>query len=100
MTHEYENIPDAFEDLATGKIEAVVGDRNTLSYVRREFAARRPRVHINIPAFRLREAFLAIPVHEGHKDYKQINDAMLQFTMSEQWLELLQKWTGNTTSRL
>jgi len=100
MTHEYENIPDAFEDLAAGKIEAVVGDRNTLSYVRREFAGRRPPVRVNIPAFRLREAFLAIPVREGHKDYKQINEAMLQFTMSEDWLELLQKWTGDTTSKL
>lgn len=100
MTHEYENIPDAFEDLAAGKIEAVVGDRNTLSYVRREFAGRKPPVRINIPAFRLREAFLAIPIHEGHKDYKQINEAMLQFTMSEDWLELLRRWTGDSTVRL
>lgn len=100
MTHEYENIPEAFEDLAAGKIEAVMGDRNTLSYVARDFAARRPPVHINIPSFRLREAFLAIPVREGHKDYKQINEAMLQFTMSNEWLELLQHWTGNSTPRL
>ena len=28
MTHEYESIPEAFDDLAAGKIEAVVGDRN------------------------------------------------------------------------
>lgn len=100
MTHEYENIPDAFEDLAAGKIEAVVGDRNTLSYVRREFAGRRPPAHINIPSFRLREAFLAIPVHEGHKDYKKINEAMLQFMTTGEWLELLRHWTGDSTSRL
>ena len=100
MTHEYENIPDAFEDLAAGKIEAVVGDRNTLAYVRHEFAARKPPVRINIPAFRLREAFLAIPIREGHEDYKQINQAMLQFTMSEEWLELLRHWTGDGSSRM
>lgn len=100
MTHEYENIPDAFQDLAAGKIEAVVGDRNTLSYVRHEFAGRRPPVHINIPAFRLREAFLAIPVHEGHKDYKKINEAMLQFMTTGEWVELLRQWTGDSTTRL
>jgi ABC-type amino acid transport substrate-binding protein len=100
MTHEYESIPQAFDDLAAGKIEAVVGDRNTLSYVRGEFARRRPPIHINIPSFRLREAFLAIPVREGHENYKQINEAMLQFTMSEEWRELLQQWIGDTSSRL
>lgn len=100
MTHEYENIPDAFEDLAAGKIEAVVGDRNTLSYVRREFARRRPPIHINIPAFHLREAFLAIPVQEGHKDYKKINEAMLQFMTTGEWVELLRQWTGDSTTRL
>ena len=99
MTHEYESIPEAFEDLHAGKIEAVVGDRNTLSYASREFARRKPPVHFNIPSFRLREAFLAIPVHENHKNYKQINEAMLQFIVSEQWLELVQKWTGNKESR-
>jgi ABC-type amino acid transport substrate-binding protein len=100
MTHEYESIPEAFNDLAAGKIEAVVGDHNTLSYARSEFARRRPPVHINIPSFRLREAFLAIPVREGHENYKQINEAMLQFTMSEAWIELLQQWIGDTTPRL
>jgi ABC-type amino acid transport substrate-binding protein len=99
-THEYESIPEAFDDLAAGKIEAVVGDRNTLSYVRREFAGRKPPIHINIPSFRIREAFLAIPVREGHESYKQINQAMLQFTMSEEWIELLQHWIGETPSRL
>jgi ABC-type amino acid transport substrate-binding protein len=95
-THEYESITEAYEDLATGKIEAVVGDRNTLSYESKEFARRKPPVHIDIPAFSLREAFLAIPVHEGHANYRQINEAMLQFTTSEEWLQLLQKWVGNT----
>ena len=98
MTHEYESIPEAFDDLAAGKIEAVVGDRNTLSYVRREFAKRRPPVHINIPSFRLREAFLAIPIREGHPHYKQINEAMLQFMTTGEWIELLQQWIGNTAS--
>jgi polar amino acid transport system substrate-binding protein len=98
MTHEYESIPEAFDDLAAGKIEAVVGDRNTLSYVRREFAKRRPPVHINIPSFRLREAFLAIPMREGHPHYKQINEAMLQFMTTGEWIELLQQWIGNTSS--
>jgi len=100
MTHEYESIPEAFDDLAAGKIEAVVGDHNTLSFARSEFARRKPPVHINIPSFRLREAFLAIPVREGHENYKQINEAMLQFTMSEEWIELLQQWIGDTTPRL
>jgi ABC-type amino acid transport substrate-binding protein len=100
MTHEYESIPEAFDDLAAGKIEAVVGDHNTLSFARSEFARRKPPVHINIPSFRLREAFLAIPVREGHEKYKQINEAMLQFTMSEEWIELLQQWIGDTTPRL
>lgn len=98
MTHEYESIDEAFEDLQAGKIEAVVGDRNTLSYVSREFAGRKPPVRFNIPSFRLREAFLAIPIHQGHKDYKQINEAMLQFIISEEWLELVQKWTGSRAS--
>lgn len=98
MTHEYESIDDAFEDLEAGKIEGVVGDRNTLSYVSREFARRKPPVRFNIPSFRLREAFLAIPIHQGHKDYKQINEAMLQFIISEEWLELVQKWTGSRAS--
>jgi ABC-type amino acid transport substrate-binding protein len=98
MTHEYESIPEAFNDLAAGKIEAVVGDRNTLSYVRGEFASQKPPIHINIPSFRLREAFLAIPIREGHPHYKQINEAMLQFMMTEEWLELLQRWIGDTTS--
>jgi ABC-type amino acid transport substrate-binding protein len=75
-----------------------VGDRNTLSYVRREFAKRRPPVHINIPSFRLREAFLAIPMREGHPHYKQINEAMLQFMTTGEWIELLQQWIGNTSS--
>jgi ABC-type amino acid transport substrate-binding protein len=65
-----------------------------------EASRRRPPVHINIPSFRLREAFLAIPVREGHENYKQINEAMLQFTMSEAWIELLQQWIGDTTPRL
>lgn len=99
MTHEYELMPDAFEDLAAGKIDAVVGDRYTLSYVSREFAKRRPPVRFDIPAFRLREAFLAIPVHQGRKDYKKINDAMLQFTTTEEWRELLQEWIGDTMVR-
>ena len=99
MTHEYESIPAAFEDLAAGKIEAVVGDRNTLSYVSREFARRRPPVHINIPSFSLRDAFLAIPVQNGHKDYKKINEAMLQFTMSEDWHELLLEWAAGSQPR-
>ncbi|MEI8293589.1 MAG: transporter substrate-binding domain-containing protein [bacterium] len=98
-THEYESIPAAFEDLAAGKIEAVVGDRNTLLYVSREFSRRRPPVHINIPSFSLRQAFLAIPVRDGHQDYKKINQAMLQFTMSEEWLDLLQRWTSGSIPR-
>ena len=98
MTHEYESIDEAFEDLQAGKIEAVVGDRNTLSYVSHEFASRKPPVRFDIPSFRLREAFLAIPIHQGHKDYKQINEAMLQFIISEEWLELVQKWTGSRAS--
>jgi ABC-type amino acid transport substrate-binding protein len=98
MTHEYESIPEAFDDLAAGKIEAVVGDRNTLSYVKREFARRKPPVHINIPSFRLREAFLAIPIREGHPNYKQINEAMLQFMMTGEWIELLQQWIGDTAT--
>lgn len=97
-THEYENISEAFEDLHTGKIEGVVGDRNTLSFVSREFARRRPPIHFNIPSFRLREAYLAIPVREGHRSYKQINEAMLEFIGSDEWLELVQKWTANTRS--
>ena len=97
-THEYESISEAFEDLHAGKIEGVVGDRNTLSYVSKEFARRKPPVHFNIPSFRLREAYLAIPIREGHKDYKQINEAMLQFINSDEWLELVQKWTSNTSS--
>ena len=97
-THEYESIDEAFEDLQAGKIEGVVGDRNTLSYVSKEFARRKPPVHFNIPFFRLREAYLAIPIREGHKDYKQINEAMLQFINSDEWLELVQKWTSNTNS--
>jgi ABC-type amino acid transport substrate-binding protein len=96
MTHEYESIPEAFEDLVAGKIEAVVGDRNTLSYVRREFAKQKPPVHINIPSFRLREVFLAIPIREGHPHYKQINEAMLQFLTTGEWIELLQEWIGET----
>ena len=97
-THEYESISEAFEDLHAGKIEGVVGDRNTLSYVSKEFARRKPPVHFNIPSFRLREAYLAIPIREGHKDYKQINEAMLQFINSDEWLELVQKWTSKTSS--
>lgn len=99
-THEYESISEAFEDLQAGKIEGVVGDRNTLSYVSKEFARRKPPVHFNIPFFRLRETYLAIPIREGHKDYKQINEAMLQYISSDEWLELVQKWTSNTGSAL
>jgi hypothetical protein len=100
VTHEYETISEAFEELATGKIEAVVGDRNTLIYVSREFARRKPPIHITVPSFRFRDAFLAIPIQEKHKDYERINQAMLQFTMSEEWLELLHKWTGNSRGQI
>lgn len=94
MTHEYESIDAALEDLQARKIEAVVGDRNTLTYVSSEFARRKPPVRFEIPSFRLREAFLAIPMREGHKDYKKVNEAMLQFITSEKWLEVVQKWTA------
>jgi ABC-type amino acid transport substrate-binding protein len=98
MTHEYKSIPEAFDDLAADQIDAVVGDRYALSYVRREFARRRPPVQINISSFRLREAFLAIPIREGHPNYKQINEAMLQFMMTAEWFELLQQWVGDTAT--
>lgn len=94
ITHEYESIEAAFEDLQSRKIEAVVGDRNTLAYVSLEFARRKPPARFDIPSFRLREAFLAIPMREGHKDYKLVNEAMLQFITSEKWLEAIEKWTA------
>ena len=92
--HNYETMEAALEDLTKKNIDAVVGDKNTLLYLQKQFGVRKPPVHFRIPKFTLRESVLAFPIRDDHPDMEKINGAILKITASREWRSVLSMWLG------
>lgn len=99
-TIEFESLEAALGALNKKTLQAVVADKNSLLYLQREMARNVPPNHFHVPAFSLREAFIAIPMRSKHPDYEKINEALLDFTSSPAWKATLTQWLGPDPSRL
>jgi len=94
--HNYGTMEEALEDLAKKNIDAVVGDKNTLLYLQKQFGTRKPPVHFRIPKFTLRDSVLAFPIRDDHPDIEKINQAIVKITTSREWRSVLAMWLGGS----
>lgn len=95
-TVPFEDIRAALAELGTGRIEAVVADRNTLLYYQRHSNTGGPRLHIRVLDFTLRDSLIAIPIRRGQGNFDKINQSLLEFTNTPGWQAALRSWIGST----
>jgi len=90
----YETFDAAFQALADGKIEAVVGDKICLRYLVKQWAQRTPPVHLTISSVTNENVFIGIPTRPGLPEYHAINLAALQAISTMSWQATLRRWLG------
>jgi ABC-type amino acid transport substrate-binding protein len=93
-TVPFEDLRSALAELGTGRIEAVVADRNTLLYYQRHSKEGGPRLRIRVLDFTLRDSLIAIPIRKGQGNYEKINQSLLEFTGTPAWQTALRSWIG------
>ena len=91
---DYETFNEAFQALADGKIEAVVGDKICLRYLVKQWAQRTPPVHLIISSVTNENIFIGIPTRPGLPEYHAINLAVLQTISTMSWQATLGRWLG------
>ena len=91
----FESLEDALRWLGEKKLQVVVSDKISLNYLKQKMAKENPPVEFDVPEFKIRSSFLAIPVHKSHPDYDKINQALLDLTGSPEWEGLLSRWLGS-----
>jgi ABC-type amino acid transport substrate-binding protein len=90
----FETLEEALRSLSQKRIQVVVTDKISLDYLKPKLAKENPPVKFDVPDFKIRSSFLAIPVRSGHPDYDKINQALLNLTGSPEWDGLLARWIG------
>lgn len=90
----FETFEEAFDALAAGRIEAVVGDKISLRYFVSRWLDHTPPVRFGISQLNLSDDFIAIPVRPGLPQYEAINLALLQTTSADSWQAVLKRWLG------
>jgi polar amino acid transport system substrate-binding protein len=90
----FEDLETAMLEMERNAIQAVAGDRFTLTYLQREKRRNGKGMRIDIPKIDLRDAFIAIPLRASHPDYDTINQALLEVTSSLEWRTAIDAWLG------
>jgi len=91
---DYETFGEAFQALADGKIEAVVGDKTCLRYLVRQWKQRTPPVHFSTSSVTNENVFMGIPTRPGLPEYHEINLAVLQAISTASWHATISRWLG------
>lgn len=99
-TRAFPSLEDALVALEKREIGAVAGDRISLAYLSREFAARTPPQKIALSPLTIQTSFIGIPVRPGLPQFDAINVALLKVTASPEWQHILTRWLGSHSSRL
>ena len=95
---DYETFEEAFQALAAGKIEAVVGDKTCLRYLAKQWKQRIPPVHFATSSVTNENIFIGIPTRPGLPEYHEINLAVLQAISTDSWQATLSRWLGARTN--
>lgn len=95
-TVPFEDLRIALAELGTGRLEAVVADRNTLLYYQHHKNDGDPRLRIRVADFTLRDSLIAIPIRKGQGYYEKINQSLLEFTGTPEWQAAVRNWIGAT----
>ena len=99
-TRAFPSLEDALVALEKREIGAVAGDRISLAYLSREFAAHTPPQKIALSPLTIQTSFIGIPVRPGLPQYEAINLALLKVTASPEWQNILTRWLGSHSSKL
>jgi ABC-type amino acid transport substrate-binding protein len=94
-TVPFESLEEALRSLSQKKLQAVLADKISLHYLKRQMARENPPTHFDVPDFSVRGAFLAIPVRQNHPDYARLNESLLKLTSSPEWDGILLRWLGS-----
>ena len=95
---DYETFDEAFQALADGQIESVVGDKICLRYLVKQWAQRTPPVHLVISSVTNENVFIGIPTRPGLPEYHAINLAVLEAISTMSWQATLRRWLGERTN--
>ena len=94
---DFETFEEAFQALADGKIETVVGDRICLRYFVKQYRQRTPPIRFTVSSVSTENIFIGIPTKPDLPEYHAINLALLQTINTSEWQGMLRRWLGERT---
>ena len=94
-TVPFESLEEALHSLSQKQVQAVLADKISLLYLKRQMAREKPPTYFDIPDFSVQGAFLAIPVRKNHPAYDRLNESLLKLTSSPEWDGVLLRWLGS-----